>query len=218
MTENGEKTRIRYDEGCLAVHALNVVGDRWSLLIVRELMYQPRRFQALRGGLPGITAGVLSQRLTQLVASGVVAHDAGLGIYDLTGSGRELLPVLQAMCRWGARHPGHDPRRFISPTALMISMTAMIVTGRALAAGAPLRAGFRSGRDGFVQELGPDGNVHVTATPQIDAPFVLEGGGNALARAVYGPEPVAALAAGGIILLHGDARAAQEYLDLFSLG
>lgn len=57
MTKTGEMTRIRYDEGCLVAHALNVVGDRWALLVVRELMLTAKRFQAIRTGLPGITPG-----------------------------------------------------------------------------------------------------------------------------------------------------------------
>ena len=81
---------LRYDEGCLAAHALNAVGDRWALLVVRELMLRPKRFQAIRAGLPGITAGVLAQRLSQLDGSGVVQHEAEFGAYALTASGREL--------------------------------------------------------------------------------------------------------------------------------
>ena len=80
MTDTGKISRLRYDEGCLGAHALNLIGDRWALLVVRELMFQPKRFQMLRAGLPGITASVLTQRLAQLVQVGVVSHDAVLGI------------------------------------------------------------------------------------------------------------------------------------------
>lgn len=215
MTEIGEKTRIRYDEGCLAAHALNLVGDRWALLVVRELMFAPRRFQAIRAGLPGITATVLTQRLNQLMAAGVAVQLPGLGAYGLTDSGRRLLPVLQAMCHWGAQHPGHDPRRFISPAALMISMTAMIDAGAAR--GRHAVAGFRSGSDGFVQRLTGDGVLRVEAAHDIAAPFLIEGDGNSLARAVYGPAPLAALADDGVIGLSGDRAAAQEFVDLFVL-
>ena len=67
MTDTEKISRLRYDEGCLGAHALNLIGDRWALLVVRELMFQPKRFQMIRAGLPGITASVLTQRLAQLV-------------------------------------------------------------------------------------------------------------------------------------------------------
>lgn len=214
MTNDGTAPRIRYDEGCLAAHALNVVGDRWALLVVRELMLVPRRFQAIRAGLPGVTAAVLTQRLSQLMQVGVVTHDEATGLYALTGSGRALMPVLQAMCRWGALHPGHDPRRFISPTALMISMTAMI--DQQAARGMQVVAGFRSGKDSFLMRLTPDGRATVTAgTDQAD--FWLEGSGNALAIAVYGPMPVAQSVECGAIAGQGDLSAAQRFIDLFRL-
>ncbi|RMC37545.1 transcriptional regulator [Paracoccus alkanivorans] len=215
MMKDGEKMRIRYDEGCLAAHALNVVGDRWALLVVRELMFTPKRFQVIRSGLPGITAGVLTQRLAQLAEAGVARHDPNTGAYALTESGRDLFPVLQAIGRWGAKHPGHDPRRFISPTALMISMTAMI--NRNAAQGRHITAGFRSGHEGFVIRLTGDGIARVEAAQEINADFVLEGDGNHLAAAVYGPTPLAELAAAGAIGLTGHAVAAQRFVNLFSL-
>ncbi|PHQ72018.1 MAG: transcriptional regulator [Paracoccus sp.] len=215
MTKAGDSTRIRYDEGCLAAHALNVIGDRWALLVVRELMLTPRRFQAIRAGLPGITAAVLTQRLTQLRAADVVDHDPDLGAYSLTASGQALLPVLQAMCRWGALHPGHDPRRFISPTALILSMTAMI--DATAARGRVAVGGFQAGSDRFVMRLQGDGVARPEAVRRIDADFVLEGSGNTLARAVYGATPLAELVASGVVALAGDRAAAQDFVDLFRL-
>ncbi len=213
MTTPGETTRIRYDEGCLTAHALNVIGDRWALLVVREILLTPKRFQMIRHGLPGITAAVLTKRLGQLIQAGVVTHDPILGLYDLTDSGHALLPVLQAMCRWGAAHPGHDPRRFISPTALMISMTAMI----AGAQGKVAVAAFRTPREGFQQRLTGDGILRVVACADPQGDFTLQGDGNRLAMAVYGPVPVADLAAQGVIGLSGDMLAAQDFVDHFRL-
>lgn len=215
MTKQNRSAKLRYDEGCLAAHALNVVGDRWALLVVREMIFAPKRFQALRAGLPGITAAVLTQRLTQLVEAGVVSHDRHLGLYALTESGRALMPVLQAMCRWGAAHPGHDPRRFISPTGLMISMTAMI--DATAAQGCYAVAGFDMGADLFTMRLSGDGIVRVAAVQQIEADFTLSGDGNRVAMAVYGQMPVADVVGQGIVGLTGDAGAAQDFVDLFRL-
>ena len=118
--ETKTTTRLRYDEGCLAAHALNLIGDRWALLVVRELMFSAKRFQMIRAGLPGITASVLTGRLAQLVEVDVIEHDERLGVYSLTEAGQALLPVLESLCRWALLVPGHDPTRFISPSALMI--------------------------------------------------------------------------------------------------
>lgn len=211
MTQTRHNPRIRYDEGCLAAHALNTIGDRWALLVVRELMLAPKRFQAIRHGLPGVTAAVLTQRLTQLAQAGVLVHEDGR--YALTDSGRGLMPVLQAMCRWGALHPGHDPRRFISPTALVISMTAMI----AGAEGRRAVAALRTAAEAFVLVLADDGILSPRAGTDPAAQFTLSGDGNGLARAVYGPAPLSVLAGSGTIELAGDAEAAQDFVDLFRL-
>ena len=214
MTDTGKSSRLRYDEGCLGAHALNLVGDRWALLVVRELMFQPKRFQMIRAGLPGITASVLTQRLAQLVQAAVVAHDQVLGLYALTDAGRALHPTLRELCRWALLMPGHDPSKFISISALMISISATVDPARA--AGVPIRAGFLSGHEGFQVTLSARGTpvVHAVRAPQGD--FVLTGSGNALAAAIYGPGPVT-LASLGKIALRGDHAAAQEFTDLFSL-
>ena len=214
MTDTGKILRLRYDEGCLGAHALNLVGDRWALLVVRELMFQPKRFQMIRAGLPGITASVLTQRLGQLVQVGVVSHDAVLAIYALTDQGRALQPVLTELCRWALLMPGHDPSKFISISALMTSISATIDPDRATRS--QVRAGFLSGHEGFEVTFSPKGAplVHAVRDPQAD--FVLEGSGNLLAAAIYGPGPQA-LAAMGQITLRGDRAAAQEFTDLFSL-
>ena len=144
MAKPSETSRIRYDEGCLASHALNLIGDRWALLVVRELIFAPKRFQMIRAGLPGVTASVLTARLAQLRDVGVLTHDDRLGIYALTDAGHALLPVLDALCRWALLVPGHDPTRFISPSALMISMRVNLLPD--LARPAAALAGFDFGQ------------------------------------------------------------------------
>lgn len=209
-----ETSRPRYDEGCLAAHALNLVGDRWALLLVRELIFAPKRFQMIRAGLPGITAGVLTGRLSQLQAAGIVTHDARLGIYGLTEAGQGLLPVLEALCRWALTVPGHDPSRFISPSALMISMGVNLV--RAFSGGRKAVAGFDFGAEAFEMRL-EAGRISTSAVARPDAPFVLSGNGNAMAAAVYGTAPLPLLIAKGFVGAQGDVAAAQEFVDLFRL-
>jgi DNA-binding HxlR family transcriptional regulator len=214
MTEKSKAPRLRYDEGCLAVHALNQIGDRWALSVVRELMFAPKRFQMIRAGMPGITAGVLTGRLAQLQDVGVVSHDERLGVYSLTEAGRGLLPVLEALCRWALTVPGHDPSRFISPSALMISMG--VTLRRDQASGREALAGFDFGKEAFEMRLA-GGRLSTVAVARPQAPFVLAADGNAMAIAVYGPMPLALLAGSGTIAAQGDLAAAQDFVDLFRL-
>ncbi|MCZ4267961.1 transcriptional regulator [Rhodobacteraceae bacterium R_SAG6] len=215
MTKQAKSKRVRYDEGCLAAHALNLIGDRWALLVVRELMFTPKRFQMIRAGLPGITASVLTGRLTQLAEIGVVLHDSRLGVYSLSGQGRGLLPVLESLCRWALMMPGHDPSRFISPSALMISMRVNLIQERAT--GCCLIAGFDFTDEAFEMRLdGAALETRFVIPPQ--APFVITGTGNTMAAAVYGARPLPDLVAADMVTISGDMEAAQEFLALFHLG
>src|SRR6187455_2871344 len=97
-----------YDDGCGIAHALDLIGERWALLVVRELLLGPRRFTDLRAGLPAASPNVLSQRLDELEEVGVLEKrtlppPAGSTVYELTAWGRELEPVILALARWGSR-------------------------------------------------------------------------------------------------------------------
>lgn len=212
--ETKTATRLRYDEGCLAAHALNLIGDRWALLVVRELMFSAKRFQMIRAGLPGITASVLTGRLAQLVEVDVIAHDERLGVYSLTEAGQALLPVLESLCRWALLVPGHDPTRFISPSALMISMGVNVVPEAAAQTDA--LAGFDFKGEVFEMQL-ISGRVHTKAVSRPDAPFVLSGNGNRMASVVYGSVPLADLIAKGVVEVSGDASLAAEFVSRFKL-
>jgi len=90
-------TARRYDDPCGIARALDAVGDRWALLVARELIFGPKRFLQLRQGLRGVSPNVLSQRLRDLEAAGVVRRDvldppAEVAVYELTASGRALEP------------------------------------------------------------------------------------------------------------------------------
>jgi DNA-binding HxlR family transcriptional regulator len=103
-----------YKQHCGIARALDLVGERWSLLVIRELVLGPRRFTDLRDGLPGIATNVLSQRLRELERGSIVARrrlppPAPATVYELTEYGQELVPVLLAIGRWGARSMGPRP-------------------------------------------------------------------------------------------------------------
>ncbi len=104
-------TSRSYDQFCGIARALDLVGERWALLVVRDLLLGPKRFSDLRRSLPGIGSNVLTTRLRELEASGIVSRrdlppPAASSVYELTAYGRDLEPVLLAFGRWGARSLG----------------------------------------------------------------------------------------------------------------
>ncbi|MGH3382983.1 MAG: winged helix-turn-helix transcriptional regulator [Nocardioidaceae bacterium] len=120
-------TTRTYRQSCSAAHALDLVGERWALLIVRELLLGPKRFTDLRAGLPQASPNVLSQRLRELEQAEVVrrrklAPPAGSSVYELTEWGLELEPVLLHLARWGGRSPLRDLTAGASVDALMLAL------------------------------------------------------------------------------------------------
>ncbi|MET9382677.1 winged helix-turn-helix transcriptional regulator [Streptomyces sp. NPDC002928] len=103
--------RRSYDQYCSAARALDTVGDRWTLLIVRELLAGPRRYTDLHADLPGVSTDVLASRLKDMERDGLTARrrlppPGAVYVYELTVRGRELLPVLQALGEWGQAELG----------------------------------------------------------------------------------------------------------------
>src|ERR1700745_3642067 len=98
-----------YGQACAIARALDVVGERWSLLLVRELTFGPRRYRDLATGLPGIPSHVLGRRLQDLQAAGVVTRrtlpaPTDVTVYELTDAGRALQPALSELLHWGRRY------------------------------------------------------------------------------------------------------------------
>jgi len=103
--------RRSYDQYCSAARALDLVGDRWTLLIVRELLAGPRRYTDLHADLPGVSTDVLASRLKDMERDGLATRrrlppPGAAYVYELSERGRELLPVLQALGRWGEAELG----------------------------------------------------------------------------------------------------------------
>jgi DNA-binding HxlR family transcriptional regulator/putative sterol carrier protein len=107
-------TSRSYQDGCAVAHALDLVGERWALLVIRELLLGPKRFTDLRAGLPHARPSVLSQRLRELEEADVIRRrqlppPAASRVYELSEWGKELEPVVLALARWGSRSPFQDP-------------------------------------------------------------------------------------------------------------
>jgi DNA-binding HxlR family transcriptional regulator len=126
---------FRYAQLCPLARAAEVVGERWTLLVVRELAVGPQRFSDLRRRLPGVSTSVLADRLERLERRGVVAHrrlpaPAGSLVYELDAAGRDLLPAVVELTRWGARFllPG-EPGDHVEPDWLRVALRAFAGRG-----------------------------------------------------------------------------------------
>ncbi|HEX8666663.1 MAG TPA: winged helix-turn-helix transcriptional regulator [Beijerinckiaceae bacterium] len=219
ITELPETRRRRYDDACAAAHALDLVGERWALLVMRELMLGPKRFGDLRASLPGISANVLTQRLEGLEAAGVLVRrrlppPAAVQVYELTPWGYESEPIFQALGRWAARSPSHDPTLPLSAASLMLSLRTMLDPRRA--EGVDARVGFRLGPESFLGRLA-QGRIEIAAGAPDDADLIFSGSAPALAGAIYGGLPLAELEAQGALRIEGDRALAERFVTLFPL-
>jgi DNA-binding HxlR family transcriptional regulator len=211
--------RRRYDDACGAAHGLDLVGERWALLVMRELMMGPKRFSDLRAGLPGISANVLTQRLEGLEAAGIVARrklppPSATQVYELTAWGYESEPIFQTLGRWAARSPTHDPTLPLSTTSLLLSLRTMLDPARAR--GIDARIGFRLGAETYLAHLA-NGEIAIARGVVDDADLVLTGAAPILAAAIYGGQPLDALEAAGALRVEGDRTLAERFVTLFPL-
>jgi DNA-binding HxlR family transcriptional regulator len=209
--QNEEKRR--YADACGVAHALELIGERWAPLVLRELMFGPRRFSGLRADLPGISANVLTQRLTELEERGLVRKTrlpppASVQVYEATEWGLEAAPLMRALGRWAVRSPKHDSGRSISAVSVMMSMQTMFDAGRA--GDLQPRVGFRFGDTTFVADI-RDGAIEVRRGNPEGAEVIFDAT----------PEEIAAVLYGGASLetidTTGDMALAKRFITLFPL-
>lgn len=216
VTSSGKTEEKRwYDDACGTALALELVGERWSLLVVRELMFGPRRFGEIRANLPGISANVLTQRLESLEAAGVLLRrrlpsPANVQVYDLTDWGRESELPIRELGRWAARSPRHDPFAFMSTASAMVSLRTLVDPAKA--AGQAMTVAFRFPDDAFVAQVADGGlNIHRGEGP---ADATLAGDTMAMRRTIYGKD---GFDSSGTLALTGDRAVAERFVDLFAL-
>ena len=219
ITSSDRASRRRYDDACGTAHALDLIGERWALLVMRELMLGPKRFGSLRADLPGLSANVLTQRLESLEASGLLVKrklppPSSAQVYELTPWGYEAEPIVKSLGRWAARSPAHDPTLPISATSLMLSFRTMFDAGRA--GDFDARIGFRLCEEEFVARIA-EGALEIARGRAADIDATFTGSAPALAGYVYGGVSLEALAASHALALRGDHAVAERFRTLFPL-
>ena len=222
VTERAEKkTKRWYDDACGTALAMELVGERWSLLIVRELMFGPRRFGELRTGLTGISANVLTQRLEGMERAGILTKrklppPASVQVYELTAFGYSAEVVVQELGRWAAQSPLHDPTLPFSAASAMLSFRTMIDRTRSGAFGAKI--GFRFGPDAFVAVVDESGiAIRRAEDPAAGTQVQFDTDPATLASVVYGGRPIADAEAAGTLRISGDRTLAERFVTLFPL-
>jgi DNA-binding HxlR family transcriptional regulator len=208
-----------YDDACGTALALEFVGERWSLLVMRELLFGPRRFGQIKAMLPGISANVLTQRLTSLEEAGIVVREklpppASVQVYDLTRWGRESEGVMQEMGRWAVLSRRHDPTLFFSPASAMTSLRTMIDRDRV--GDLRVTAGFRFEDDSFLAEVA-DRAITIRRAAPDTADVLFTGTTFGMCVTIYGKMPFAEAQAAGLMRVEGDPALAARFIDLFHL-
>lgn len=212
-------SKRRYDDACAAAHGMDLIGERWAMPVIRELLLGPRRFSDLKGSLTGISANVLTQRLEGLEEAGILARrklppPASVQVYELTQWGYEAAPIFQALGRWAVRSPRHDPTRPFSPVSLMLSLRTMF--NPEAAGDCAGRIVLRMGEDVFFwSQL--DGEVKI-GRGEIDAPdATVAGSPTAIAGIIYGGRPLADAIATRDLEVKGDEALIRRLSACFPL-
>lgn len=212
-------TMRTYDDGCAAAHALDLVGERWALLVVRELLLGPKRFTDLRAGIPKASPNVLSQRLRELEGEGVVRRrklppPAASKVYELTEWGLELEPVIVRLGRWGARSPSKPHDAELGVDSLILSFRTMF--DPEVAEGVNASYELRFGEDRFRAEVA-DGRFEAERGVADHPDAIVEADSGTLASLVYAGRDLAEALRSGDMRIEGDKAAVERFLGLFPL-
>lgn len=192
---------------------MDLIGERWSMPLIRELLLGPRRFGDLKSSLNAISANVLTQRLEGLEAAGVLVRrklppPASVQVYELTPWGYESAPIFQALGRWAVRSPRHDVTRPFSPVSLMLSLRTMMSVEEAGSLEARIQLDMTGERFFWIRAKGQVG----IGRAAIEAPdLVIRGTPSDIAGYVYGGAPLSS------IEIEGDAKLAALLPSLFPM-
>jgi DNA-binding HxlR family transcriptional regulator/putative sterol carrier protein len=212
-------TKRSYGDACRFAHALDLVGERWALLVVRELLLGPKRFTDLRAGLPHASPTVLSERLRGLEEAGVVRRrrlppPAGSWVYELTDWGSQLEPVVTQLGAWGARAPEPPADATLGTDSAVLALKSLF--DPEAAAGMSASYELRLGEDRFHVEL-IDGDIELHRGTLEEADATLDTDPETLLGLIVGECRLTEAERSGEVRIEGDKRAAQCFLELFAV-
>jgi|SRR5919109_5190470 DNA-binding HxlR family transcriptional regulator/putative sterol carrier protein len=213
-------TLRRYGDACGIATALDIVGERWALLLVRELLLGPKRFADLQAGLPGAGPNVLTQRLQELEAAGVIRRrtlppPAGSRVYELTEWGAELDTIMSPLGRWGIRSPVVPVAGKIGADSIMLGLRNSFVPQ----ARRPWTASYEIalGRDRFRVRVADGSLVEVARGHAANPDATIETDPGTLKTIISGSRTLAAAVKAGDVSVSGDRKAVQRLVDAIGM-
>jgi DNA-binding HxlR family transcriptional regulator len=198
-------------DGCGIAHAADLLGQRWTLLVVRELLLGPKRFTDLRGGIPDLSPNVLGQRLRELEESGIVARrklppPAAVQVYELTQWGRDLEPAVLALGRWASHSPSFPRGAGMGPDSLLLALKSTFQPEKAEGVDATYE--LRFGEAPFNISV-KDGKFEVARGEAESADAVIDSDPDTIARVVLRGDPLGKAVDAGAVRIDGSRRAAN---------
>ena len=207
------EAKRRYEDACGLAHAMELLGERWAMLVLRELAYGSRRFSELKVDLKGISANVLAQRLAELeerklVRKTKLAPPASVQVYEATEWGLEVVPLIASLGRWAARSPWHNPALQMSHVSVIMSLQTLL--SAKLAEGLDARIGFNFGDVSYVTTI-RDGRLEVERGALEGCDVEFAGTPSDVAAVIHGGAPLE------MVEVKGDMELAKRFLTLFPL-
>jgi DNA-binding HxlR family transcriptional regulator len=210
-------TKRTYGDGCGIAHALDLVGERWALLVVRELLLGPKRFTDLRDGLPNTSPNVLAQRLRELEQAGIVQRrklppPAGSSIYELTAWGRELKPIVVSLGSWAIRSPSFPSDAPVGTDSVILALETFFDGDAAgdLRARYELRVGENTFRVRVAERA-----IELERGSADDPDATIAADAATLSAVIWNGRDLAAALDAGDLAIEGDRRAVTRFLGLF---
>lgn len=213
-------TKRSYGEACRFAYALDLVGERWALLIVRELLLGPKRFTDLRAGLPHASSNILSDRLRELEQSAIVRHrklppPAASSVYELTEWGRELEPIVTRLGAWGARSPIPPEAEEIGPDSIVLALGSLF--DAEVAGDLSTTCNLSIGEDRFRVEIAAGRIELERGTAEDPAVTLAFPDAPTMAAVLTGELPFEEALSSEALRLEGSKQAAKRFLRLFPM-
>jgi DNA-binding HxlR family transcriptional regulator len=213
-------TRRTYADPCRLAHALDLVGERWALLVVRELLLGPKRFTDLRAGLRHASPNVLSERLRDLEQAGVVRRRKlpppwGSQVYELTEWGMGLEPVVTHLGAWGARSPFPPTDKGLGTDSIVLALRSLFDPEAAARAGAT-SIELRFGEERFHVEVA-GGELALGRGPAADPAATIDTDPETLGDVLTGQRGLAEAQRAGDVRIEGSTQAFARFLRLFPM-